>query len=57
MPHHPHLQHTILTNPLLSYLAQQFTSLTISPFSISEHILMPSNEHHEWLKKRDWPAV
>ena len=18
---------------------------------------MPSNEHHEWLKKRDWPAV
>jgi len=57
MPHHPHLQHTILTNPLLSYLAQQFTSLTISPFSISEHILMPSNEHHEWLKKSDWLAV
>jgi len=18
---------------------------------------MPSNEHHKWLKKRDWPAV
>ena len=18
---------------------------------------MPSNEHHQWLKKRDWPAV
>ena len=32
----------------------------LSPFSIEifhEHILMPSNEHHKWLKKRHWPAV
>ena len=22
-----------------------------------EHIFMPSNEHHKWLKKRNWPTV
>jgi len=34
--------------------------LPLSPFSLRffhEHILMATNEHHKWLKKRDWPAV
>jgi len=25
--------------------------------SFHEHIFIPSNEHHKWLKKRNWPAV
>ena len=47
--------------PNFSALPQQLaTHLSPSPHTrlrSFHEILMPSNEHHKWLKKRDWPAV
>jgi len=41
----------------IHFLDLTFYPLPFTSESFQEHILMTSNEHHKWLKKRDWPAV
>ena len=42
------------TQPFLLHLPQHVPSPLLVCFFINEHIFMPSNQLHTWLKKRDW---